>query len=117
MLRVERGEYSLPYDGPVPGGGVASGDEVAEPGGGDNQLALGQFKQDGKDTLLRQAIGSGVVAGYPGQDEIGGWRAPDRHEVAILRGGNAQPGQGRRNPLGRNDEPLPGGGAGRGQFQ
>src|ERR1035441_8548509 len=107
VLGVERGEDSLPYDGPVPGGGVASGDEVAEPGGGDNQLALRQFKQDGKDTLLRQAIGGGVVAGDSGHNEISGGRAADGHEVAIVRGENAQPSQGRRKHLGRYDEALP----------
>src|ERR1019366_3942817 len=117
VLGVERGEDSLPYDGPVPGGGVASGDEAAEPRGGYNQLALRQFKQDGKDTLLRQAISGGVISPYSGYDEIGGGRAAHRHEVAIVRGENTQPSQGRRKLLGRYNESLPGGGAGCGEFQ
>src|ERR1035438_9784481 len=103
VLGVERGEDSLPYEGPIAGRSIASGDEAAEPRGGYNQLALRQFKQDGKDTLLRQTVDRGVISRYPGHDEISGERADDGHEVAIVRGENAQPGQGRRKLLAAHD--------------
>src|ERR1039457_2824884 len=99
MLRVEDGQDSLPYHGPVARGGVASGNEAAQPGGGDNQFVLRQLKQDGKNILYRQTVNGGVISGYPCHDEIGGGRAAYGHEVTIVRGENAQLGQGRRKPI------------------
>ena len=86
LVRIEGRQDALPYQEPIARWGVSSGDEAAQPGRGDNQLALRQLKQDRKHALLRQAVAGGVISGDPGYDQIGSRRAADWHVAAIVRG-------------------------------
>ena len=79
---AEPAEDELPNDGPSISGRVAGGDELAELGGGHQDVAGGVFEEQWEG-LGGQAVDGGVEAGDAGKDDVGRGAA-GRQEVAVM---------------------------------